>query len=256
MAAYLWWVGTGSFVVEVLSLRQAVVLAATAVWSARLTANWWGRVGKHWLTDGVTEEDWRYLDFKHAWGGGVVYWLVFSLGGFHLFPTILTYLGCVPLWYVLAAPAPAAAWGAWDWTGAVCFVLCIVLETVSDAHMDSYLAAVAAAKAGQGPPQPPVCDTGLWAVSRHPNYLGEILLWVGFACCAVGAAGPCAAVVAVPPLLMLGLFAGVSIPLMEARQLKRRGSAYKAYMGRVPMLFPTPASCLRGLMGGAPAKQD
>lgn len=97
-------------------------------------------------------------------------------------------------------------------------------------------------------PPPPPC-----------SYLGEILLWVGLAAFALGAAGPCAAASSVGAVLMLALFVGVSIPLMEARQLRRRGDAYAAYMRRVPMLCPTPQSCLsvcRGDVGSASAKQE
>lgn len=160
MALYLAWIGSAASSELSLSLRQAAVLVGVLVWAGRLTFNWWGRVAKHWLAGNTAEEDWRYLDFKRQWGGGVIYWLVFSLGGFHLFPTLLTYIGCLPLWYALAAPSAHAAWGAWDTLGALCLVACIGLETVADAHMDRFLAS---------PKTPPVCDSGLWGLSRHPK---------------------------------------------------------------------------------------
>jgi len=40
------------------------------------------------------------------------------------------------------------------------------------------------------------------------------------------------------PLLVLGLFTFVSIPLMEKRSLRRRGPAYKEYAKKTPSLIP------------------
>jgi steroid 5-alpha reductase family enzyme len=141
--------------------RFWVCLCLISVWAMRLTWNWWQRLGKHWLRQGgLKHEDWRYLHFKAEYPNRIVYWILFSLGGFHLFPTLLTFLGCVPLWFVLGAESTGSSFTGWDWLGTMCMVTSIILETIADQQMDSFLAAK---------PKGVVCRTGLWKYSRHPK---------------------------------------------------------------------------------------
>ena len=82
-------------------------------------------------------------------------------------------------------------------------------------------------------------DTGLWARSRHPNYLGEILLWTGVAGLALPALSGGSLVGLVSPVFVYLLLSRVSgIPLLEARGLERWGAdpAYRAYLARTPRL--------------------
>ncbi len=82
-------------------------------------------------------------------------------------------------------------------------------------------------------------ETGLWARSRHPNYLGEILLWTGVAGLAWPALSGGALVGLVSPVFVYLLLTRVSgIPLLEARGLERWGGdpAYRAYLARTPRL--------------------
>jgi steroid 5-alpha reductase family enzyme len=76
---------------------------------------------------------------------------------------------------------------------------------------------------------------GLWAVSRHPNYFGEVLFWWGLYLF-VPLAYPDFRLVIVGPLLILGLFLGVSIPLMERHLIAGR-PAYMEYQRRVVSPF-------------------
>ena len=65
-------------------------------------------------------------------------------------------------------------------------------------------------------------DTGLWSRSRNPNYLGEILFWLGLFFIGQAYAAPwytCAGI-----LTMLFLFVFISIPMKEERMLERRPS--------------------------------
>lgn len=73
------------------------------------------------------------------------------------------------------------------------------------------------------------------------SYFGEILLWVGISCFAVpeaSVAGHAWEVLPGPALMTL-LFVFISIPMMEQRQLQRRGVAYAQYMDTVSMLVPS-----------------
>ena len=82
------------------------------------------------------------------------------------------------------------------------------------------------------------CRKGLWNYSRHPNYLGELSIWVGTFVTMV-------AVVLnywyyiFGMILMICLFLFISIPLAEKRQLKRR-SDYVDYKKHTSMLFLFP----------------
>ncbi|WP_421792731.1 DUF1295 domain-containing protein [Hyphobacterium sp.] len=88
-------------------------------------------------------------------------------------------------------------------------------------------------------------QTGLWAWSRHPNYFGEILLWIGIAVTALPVlAGP-QWVVLISPVFVILLLTRVSgIPLLEKAADVRWGdnAAYQAYKARTPVLLMKPPS--------------
>ena len=85
--------------------------------------------------------------------------------------------------------------------------------------------------------------SGLWAWSRHPNYFGEIMLWVGVALIALPALRGWQYVTLVSPLFVYFLLTRVSgIPLLEARAKKRWGTdpEFERYSASTPVLVPRP----------------
>ncbi len=86
-------------------------------------------------------------------------------------------------------------------------------------------------------------DTGLWSWSRHPNYFGEIVLWIGVAIIALPVLRGWQFVALISPLyvtLQLVLVSG--IPILERRADERWGGQedYEAYKERTPVLIPRP----------------
>lgn len=49
---------------------------------------------------GLTYEDFRYEEFKNKINNSFIYW-IFSLIAFHIYPTIIVYLGYIPLYYTI-----------------------------------------------------------------------------------------------------------------------------------------------------------
>ena len=87
--------------------------------------------------------------------------------------------------------------------------------------------------------------TGLWAWSRHPNYFGEITLWLGIAILAVPALDGWQVATLISPLFVFVLLTRVSgVPLIERRGLKRWGDdpEYQAYLAKTPVLMLRPPS--------------
>lgn len=86
-------------------------------------------------------------------------------------------------------------------------------------------------------------STGIWAWSRHPNYFGEITLWIGMALIALPAFDGREFVALVSPLFVMLLLTKISgIPLLERRGLNRWGDEpeYQKYLNDVPVLIPRP----------------
>jgi steroid 5-alpha reductase family enzyme len=85
--------------------------------------------------------------------------------------------------------------------------------------------------------------SGLWAWSRHPNYFGEVVLWVGVALVALPALSGWAYVTLISPLFVYVLLTRISgIPLLEARSDAKWGDdpAYRAYKACTPALWLRP----------------
>jgi steroid 5-alpha reductase family enzyme len=85
--------------------------------------------------------------------------------------------------------------------------------------------------------------TGLWAWSRHPNYCGEILLWVGVALIALPVLSGWSHVTLISPVFVYVLLTRISgIPLLESRSDAKWGDdpEYRAYKSRTPVLWLRP----------------
>jgi len=91
--------------------------------------------------------------------------------------------------------------------------------------------------------------TGLWAWSRHPNYFGEIVLWIGVAIIALPVLRGWQWVTLISPLFVILLLTRVSgVPLLEKRADERWGGRddYEAYKDRTPVLIPGRRRAARG----------
>jgi steroid 5-alpha reductase family enzyme len=84
-------------------------------------------------------------------------------------------------------------------------------------------------------------QTGLWSRSRHPNYFGEIMLWIGIAIIAIPVLRGWQWVAMISPIFVTLLLTRVSgIPLLEKKADKKWGGQadYETYKKNTPVLIP------------------
>jgi steroid 5-alpha reductase family enzyme len=85
--------------------------------------------------------------------------------------------------------------------------------------------------------------TGLWAWSRHPNYFGEIVLWIGVAVIALPILRGWQWVTLISPVFVAVLLTRISgVPILEKRADEKWGGQedYETYKARTPVLIPRP----------------
>ena len=193
------------------------VTVAVSLWAIRLTANWAYTFGN------LTHQDWRYTMLHEKCGRA--YPLV-NFVGIHLVPTLVVYLCTLPAAFVI--------YYAWDFSpialvGIALSLFATALQCISDIQMHKF----------RKNRTTPFIRTGLWKYSRHPNYLGEILMWWGV--------GIFAVILMPSYYLLLGgavantlLFAFVSIPMADKRQAKKEG--FEEYKRKTRVLLPLPKS--------------
>jgi steroid 5-alpha reductase family enzyme len=84
-------------------------------------------------------------------------------------------------------------------------------------------------------------QSGLWARSRHPNYFGEILLWIGVAIIALPVLRGWTWVTLISPVFVTLLLTRVSgVPMLEKKADEKWGGQedYETYKKRTPVLIP------------------
>ena len=200
------------------ALRTWLMAVVMGYWAIRLTRNWaLGFAGLH-------HEDWRYPVLRES---APRFEFLIDFFGIHLFPTLQVFVGMLPVYIACTRPGDGVLWLAW-----LAFALglaAVTLELVADAQMRRFVVAHPGA----------AMDQGLWAWSRHPNYLGELGFWLSMALFGIAAAPGDWWWLLVGVAVMLAMFLGASIPMMEKRSLQRRPQ-YQDVIDRVPMLLPRP----------------
>jgi steroid 5-alpha reductase family enzyme len=188
-------------------IRQMLVIFLLCFWALRLTGNWLLR----W--QGLGDEDWRYADFR----SNRAYWAV-SFTGFHFFPTVAVFCGCLPLVPVFLSSSHAV--GFIDALAAIVTCGSIYMEMKADRELRLF----------RNKPRKPgeLLTNGIWSWCRHPNYFGEVAFWWGMGLFGL-AANPGAWWILSGAVVITALFLFISIPMMDRHMLKR----YPAYQDRI-----------------------
>lgn len=206
-----------------LDLRAVLVAAMVMIWAVRLAAFLFMRIsraGKDGRFDAIKTQP---LSFLMAW----------TLQG---------------LWVLLTAAAALAVitggtrepLNAIGITGITIWAIGFMIEIVADAQKSAFKRD----PSNKGR----FIRRGLWSWSRHPNYFGEILLWIGMAIVAIPVLSGWQWVTLISPVFVAFLLIRVSgIPMLEESADERWGGQddYEEYKRRTPVLILKPPARAR-----------
>ena len=199
--------------------RQIVVAVLVAIWSARLT--WQLTVRTLHKPD-----DARYAKLRDEWGADYDKRIFFFLQ----IQAVCALLLAISHFFAARRPGEL---GAADAAG-----ILVLLVAMGGAYLaDAQLHRFATNPANRGK----ICEEGLWAWSRHPNYFFEWLAWLAFPVIAIDLSGayPWGWGALVGPAFMYWLLVHVSgIPPLEEHMLRSRGDAYREYQRTTSAFVP------------------
>ena len=193
---------------------------AITFWGFRLTLSW----ARGW--PGWQHEDWRYVNFRKQFGK---FFQPINFLAIHLFPTVIVFLGMWPLFWVyefgeLENPALF-------YFGAALAFLGGFLELLADNELDRF-------RKRKNKKKEDILRTGIWAYSRNPNYLGELLFWFGLLGMGMAFGAPFYTGIGAVGMLLMFLFA--SIPMKDKQMEKNRPEAFAKYKREVSRILPLP----------------
>jgi steroid 5-alpha reductase family enzyme len=197
--------------------RGLLVAVLVSVWALRL--------GLHLtIRNRGMGEDFRYQAFRRRWRGP--YWIV-SLFRVFLLQALLLWVVSLPVQVVMVDGGTPGVIG---FIGVALWVVGFFFETVGDLQLVRFKRD----PANQGK----VMDRGLWGLTRHPNYFGDVTVWWGHFLVAVAGWGSAWTIIG--PVVMSILLLRVSgVTLME-KSLVGRKPGYEEYAKRVSAFFPWP----------------
>ena len=201
---------------EVADARSLVIASMVATWALRLGMFLFARIRRQGF-------DRRFNRIKRD---AARFFLVWTLQGLWVSLTLSCALAAMTAATVVPLGWPAAV-------GISLWGLGFVVEVAADEQKRRFRAQPA--NAGR------FIATGLWALCRHPNYLGEILLWTGVAVTALPALEGWRYVTLISPVFVWLLLTRISgVPLLEAQAERKWGAdpAYRAHKTRTPALVP------------------
>ncbi len=204
------------FLSPVKDARSFLLLALVLIWAIRLGTFLFRRIHKAGKDDRFDDLKPSFFRFLNVWTIQGL-WVSFTAAA---------------AWVAMAS-ANRAALDGFAWVGLLVWVAGFVIEVVADAQKSRFNAD----PANKGK----FIQSGLWSRSRHPNYFGEILLWLGVAIIALPVLQGWQWVALISPVFVTVLLTRVSgIPLLEQKADKKWGGqpGYEEYKQKTPVLIP------------------
>jgi steroid 5-alpha reductase family enzyme len=223
----------------IVDVGWTALVAGLAVLDARIGDGWefrraavgfmmgsWGlRLAVYLLYDRVLgrPEDGRYAEMRRAWGDDA------PRRFFRFFQAQALAAVAFSLPALFAAANPEEGFSGIELVGAVLWVVAFAGESTADRQLLRFKSD----EANRGR----TCRTGLWRVSRHPNYFFEWLIWVALALFASGSPWGWVTL-GCPAAMLYFLFKVTGIPLNEAQALRTRGDEYRDYQRATSVFVP------------------
>ena len=198
------------------SIRSVFVASFVSVWTLRLGIFLYKRIVK-------AGEDIRFRDIKKSLPKFLMTWTLSALWVF------LTTVNAI----TLIALNPLEPIGIFFIIGALLWLLGFGFEVIADRQKKYF--------SEQPKNEGRFITQGLWSVSRHPNYFGEIILWAGIAIISLPFLSGWQYVTLVSPVFVFLLLTRISgLPFLEDKAEKKWGEDkdYIEYKKRTPILVP------------------
>ena len=197
-------------------VRAVLLWALVVVWAARLGTFLFRRIHKAGKDDRFDEIKPSFIRFLNVWTIQAL-WVAFTASAALVAITTTTHKELDAFAYIGA--------GVW--------IFGFAFEVIADNQKSKFNAD----PGNKGK----FIQTGLWSRSRHPNYFGEIVLWLGVAIIAIPVLQGWQWVALISPVFVTLLLTRVSgVPLLEKKADKKWGGQpeYEAYKKKTPVLIP------------------
>ncbi|MFT7090882.1 MAG: steroid 5-alpha reductase family enzyme [Candidatus Azotimanducaceae bacterium] len=198
-------------------LRSLLVAALCLIWAGRLGSFLFLRVKQ-------AGSDRRFTKMMQV---PMQFFMTWTLQGLWVIVTLAAGLAVLT-----SEPVPI---GGWAIAGAIVWLIGFTLEVIADRQKTKF----------RSENKEGFITGGLWSWSRHPNYFGEIVLWVGIALIAVPVLSGWQWVTMISPIFVIVLLTQISgVRMLEASARKRWGDDehYQQYVAKTSVLVPMPPS--------------
>ncbi|MFK7865662.1 MAG: DUF1295 domain-containing protein [Pseudohongiellaceae bacterium] len=198
--------------------RGLIICVMVVLWAGRLGSFLFIRVKKAGQDRRFTEIKTRFFRFMFTW----------TLGGAWVFITMAAGLAAI-------TSTNQQPLGVLFFIGTALWIVGFGIEVMADSQKTKFRSNPENADK--------FINTGLWKFSRHPNYFGEILLWLGVAIVSIPVLSGWQLVTLVSPVFVYLLLTRLSgIPMLEKSGLERWGKdpEYQRYLSSTRPLLPFP----------------
>lgn len=204
--------------IPVIDDRTVLLLVLVVVWATRLGTFLFTRIFKQGKDD-------RFDEIKVSFSRFLLTWTLQGLW--------VTFTAAAALTAITSTTRRELGWVAL--LGVIIWAFGFFFELIADVQKSQF-------KADPGN-EGKFIHSGLWAWSRHPNYFGEIVIWIGVALIALPVLRGWALLALISPVwvtIQLTLISGV--PMLEKKADRRWGGQedYETYRKNTPVLIPRP----------------
>ena len=214
--SYISTITLAAYLHPLLDLRGLIICVLISIWAVRLGSFLFMRIKRAGQDRRFIESKTRFWQFLYIW----------TMGGAWVFITMAA--GLAAITSMTQRPL-----GIFAIAGVFLWLVGFSIEVVADRQKTKFRQLPENADH--------FITSGLWAYSRHPNYFGEILLWLGITVIALPTLVGWQYVTLISPIFVALLLIKVSgIRLLEADGKDRWGSDpnYQYYVNNTPVLVP------------------
>lgn len=199
-----------------LYFQTGLILLLVTMWGLRLFIH---LARRNWNSP----EDYRYVTMRKRWGTRFVnikaFLNVFFLQG------VLLFVIALPIITSFADPKKTISW--WQIIGLLVWIIGFFFEVVGDRQLEQFKKE----QSNKGK----LLTSGLWALTRHPNYFGEATCWWGIFLIAFTGIDHLWLILS-PILITLLLLFVSGVPLLEKKYKDRPD--FQEYAAKTAKFFP------------------